>query len=176
VLDAIDTLTTEFSTAIGDGLLEAIWNLPGRVRPLTPNVPPPPPSAPLPPGTVILMSDGQSNRGTLPQDAARIAKDLQVRVYTIGVGTPEGTFLSVGGRSIWVRLDEETLRGIAETTGAAYYRTTNSGELRHVYRQLSREIGWERRPTEVTAMAAGAALLLVVAAFTTSVLVVNRVL
>ncbi len=176
VLDAIDLLTTEFATAIGDGLLEAIWNLPGRVRPLNPSTPPPAPSGPLPPGVVVLMSDGQSNRGTLPLEAARVAKDLQVKVYTIGVGTPEGTFLTVGGRSIWVRLDEETLRGIAETTGAAYYRTTNAGDLRRVYRQLSREIGWERRPTEVTAMAAGAALMFVVAAVAASMLVINRVL
>ena len=176
VLDAIDLLTTEFATAIGDGLLEAVWNLPGRVRPLSSGAPPPPPPGPLPPGVVVLMSDGQSNRGTLPLEAARIARDLQVKVYAIGVGTPEGTFLTIGGRSIWVRLDEETLRGIAETTGAAYYRTTNAGELRRVYRQLSREIGWERRPTEVTAMAAGAALAFVVAAVAASMLFVNRVL
>jgi Ca-activated chloride channel family protein len=122
------------------------------------------------------MSDGQSNRGILPLEAARIAKDLQVKVYTIGVGTPEGTFLNIGGRSIWVRLDEETLKGMAEATGGAYYRTTSVGELRRVYRQLSREIAWERRPTEVTAAAAGVALLFAVAAVAVSSLVVNRVL
>jgi Ca-activated chloride channel family protein len=176
VMDAIELLQTEFATAIGDGLLEAVWNLPGRVRPLTPGGTPPPPTAPLKPGIVVLMSDGQSNRGILPLEAARIARDLQVKVYSIGVGTPEGTFLTIGGRSIWVRLDEESLRGVAETTGAAYYRTTNVGELRRVYRQLGREIGWERRPTEVTSVAAGAALVLLVAAMATSVLAVHRLI
>ncbi|MGH2374258.1 MAG: VWA domain-containing protein [bacterium] len=176
ILDAIDLLSTEFATAIGDGLLEAIWNLPGRVRPLSPGAPPPPTSGPLPPAIVVLLSDGQSNRGTLPLEAARIAKDLQVKVYAVGIGTPEGTFLSIGGRSIWVRLDEETLRGMAETTGGAYYRTTNIGELRRVYRQLGREIGWERRPTEVTSVAAGVGLLFLVAAVTLSMLTVHRVL
>lgn len=176
ILNAIDLLTTEFATAIGDGLLEAIWSLPGRVRPLSPGSPPPPPSGPLPPGIVVLMSDGQSNRGTLPLEAARIARDLQVKTYTIGIGTPEGTFLTIGGRSIWVRLDEETLRGMAETTGGAYYRTTNIGELRRVYRQLGREVGWERRPTEVTAVAAATALVFVVAAVVASMVAVHRVL
>lgn len=176
VLDAIDLLNTEFATAIGDGLLEAVWNLPGRVRPLVPGGTPPPPVEPLTPGVVVLLSDGQSNRGTLPLEAARIARDLQVKVHTVGIGTPEGTFLSVGGRSIWVRLDEETLRGMAETTGGAYYRTASIRELRRVYRQLGREIGWERRPTEVTGVAAGVALGLAVAAVVTSMLAVHRVL
>lgn len=176
VLDAIDMLTTEFATAIGDGLLEAVYNLPGRPRPAYLGAPAPPPPSPPPPGVVVLLSDGQSNRGVLPLDAARTARDLNVKVYTIGVGTLEGTFLSVGGRSIWVRLDEETLRSMAEIGGGAYYRTTNVGELRRVYRQLGREIGWERRPTEVTAVAAAAALLLAVAAAVTSVLAVHQVL
>lgn len=176
VLDAIDLLATEFATAIGDGLLEAVYNLPGRTRPAFLGAPPPPPSGPLPPGVVVLMSDGQSNRGVLPLEAARTARELQVKVYTIGIGTPEGTFLSIGGRSIWVRLDEETLRGMAEATGGAYYRTTNVAELRRVYRQLGREVGWERRPTEVTGVAAAVALVLVVAAVAASVLDVHRVL
>jgi Ca-activated chloride channel family protein len=176
ILDAIDLLTTEFATAIGDGLLEAVYNLPGRQRPVTLGSPPQPLTPPVLPGIVVLMSDGQCNRGVLPLEAARTARDQQVKVYTIGVGTPEGTFLTIGGRSIWVRLDEETLRGMAETAGGAYYRTTNSAELRRVYRQLGREIGWERRPTEVTAVASGAALVLVVAAVVTSILSVHRVL
>lgn len=176
LLDAVDMLATEYATAIGEGLLEAVYNLPGRVRPQSLGAAPSVPPVPLAPGVVVLMSDGQSNRGTLPLEAARIARDLNVKVYTIGIGTPEGTFLTIGGRSIWVRLDEETLRGMAESTGGAYYRATNAGELRRVYRQLGREVGWERRPTEVTAVAAGLALVLVVAAVVTSMLAVHRVL
>ncbi|MDI6772878.1 MAG: VWA domain-containing protein [bacterium] len=179
--DAIDLLTPEYATAIGEGLLEAVWDLPGRVRPLAgagagalpaPLAPP----GRLPTGVVVLLSDGQSNRGTHPLEAARIARDLQVKVYTVGVGTPEGTTLTVSGRSILVRLDEETLRGMAETAGGAYHRTTNVGELRRVYRHLGRQIGWERRPTEVTALAAGTALACLIAAVVSSRLLVHRVL
>lgn len=176
VLDAIDLLTTEFATAIGDGLLEAVWALPDRVRPPDPFSTPPAPSRPLPPATVVLLSDGQSNRGTLPHDAARIARDQQVKLYTIGIGTPEGTFLTLGGRSIWVRLDEATLKEMAEIAGGSYYRTTTGAELRAVYRQLGRAIGWERKPTEVTNLAAAASAVLLVSALLLSFLTVHRVM
>lgn len=178
--DAIDLLTAEYATAIGEGLLEAIWSLPGRVRPLAGGeaLPGPQPVLPggLPSGVVVLLSDGQSNRGINPLEAARIARDLNVKVYTVGIGTPEGTVLNVAGRSILVRLDEETLRGMAETAGGEYYRTANLRELRQVYQRLGREIGWERRPTEVTALAAGAALACLLAAVVYSRLFVHRVL
>jgi Ca-activated chloride channel family protein len=175
VLDAIDILTTEFATAIGDGLLEAVWALPERVRPSDPFTAPPPPARLLPPATVVLLSDGQSNRGTLPHDAARIAREQQVKVYTIGIGTPEGTFLTLGGRSIWVRLDEETLKEMAEITGGSYSRTTSVAELRQAYRQLGRAIGWERTPTEVTNLAAAAGAAMLVGALLLSFLAVHRV-
>jgi len=175
VLDAIDILSTEFATAIGDGLLEAVWALPGRRRPAAPYTSAAPPSEPLPPGTVVLLSDGQSNRGALPHDAARIAREQQVKVYTIGVGTPEGTFLNLGGRSIWVRLDEETLKEMAEITGGSYFRTTSAAALRRAYRHLSRVIGWERQPTEVTGLAAGGAGVLLLSAVLLSFLAVRRV-
>lgn len=175
VQEAIGLLSTEFATAIGDGLLEAVWALPGRQRPLSPFGPAPRPQVPVIPGTIVLLSDGQSNRGTLPQDAARIAREQEVRTFTVGIGTPEGTFLNLGGRSIWVRLDEDTLREMAEITGGQYYHATSVLELRRVYRQLSRVIGWESRPTEVSALAAGAAALLLVASLAVSVLGVNRI-
>lgn len=175
VLDAIELLSTEFATAIGDGLLEAVWALPGRVRPSDAFSPPPPPNQPLPGATVVLLSDGQSNRGILPHDAARIAREQQVKVYTIGVGTPEGTFLNLGGRSIWVRLDEETLKEMAEIAGGSYYRTTSAAALRQAYRHLGRVIGWESKPTEVTNLTAGAAGLLLIGALLLSFLTVRRV-
>jgi len=175
VRDAIDLLSTEFATAIGDGLLEAVWALPGRARPSDPFNPPPTPGLSLPSATVVLLSDGQSNRGILPHDAARIAREQQVKVYTVGVGTPEGTFLNLGGRSIWVRLDEETLREMAEITGGSYYRTTSAAALRQAYRHLGRVIGWESRPTEVTNLTAGAAGVLLMSALLLSFLTVRRV-
>jgi Ca-activated chloride channel family protein len=175
VVQAIESLQAEFATAIGDGLLEAVWALPGRTRPTSPTAAPPAPQGKLPPGIVVLMSDGQSNRGISPADAARIARDQQVKVYTVGVGTPEGTFLNIGGRPIWVRLDEETLREVAAITDGTYFHASSANELRRVYRQLGRSIGWERRPTEVSSVAAAAAAVLLVSSVALQVLWLHRV-
>lgn len=174
VIRAIEGLVAEFATAIGDGLLEAVYALPGRTRPRELSEPPPPLQGKLPPATVILMSDGQSNRGVLPSDAARIARDQQVKVYTVGVGTPEGTFLNLGGRMIWVRLDEETLREIAAITDGSYFHASSAYELRRVYRQLGRTIGWERKPTEVTSLLSAAAAVLLVFSLALSLVWVHR--
>ncbi|MER3459706.1 MAG: hypothetical protein C4303_00370 [candidate division GAL15 bacterium] len=168
-------LEAEFATAIGDGLLEAVWALPGRVRPSSPTAPPPPPSERLPPGVVVLMSDGQSNRGISPTEAARVARDQQVKVYTVGVGTPEGTFLNIGGRPIWVRLDEETLREVAAVTDGTYFHASSTHELRRVYRNLGRTIGWDRKPTEVSSVAAASGAVLLVASLAISLLWLHRV-
>lgn len=174
VVEAIGLLTTEYATAIGDGLVEAVFALPGRQRPRDYLTPAAPPTPPVVPGTVVLLSDGQSNRGVVPQDAARIARDQQVKVYTIGIGTPEGTFLNLGGRSIWVRLDEATLREMGEISSGAYYHARSVTELRQVYRRLSRIIGWESRPTEVSALGAALAAVFLIAGLLSSVLVVHR--
>ncbi|HXX40517.1 MAG TPA: VWA domain-containing protein [bacterium] len=165
VIQAISNLDLEFATAIGDGLLEAVYALPGRTRSegvtntYNPYAPPPGPALTpdeidrLPPATVVLMSDGQSNRGVPPEQAAVVAKEFKVKVYTIGLGAPEGTFLELGGHSIFVRLDEETLKEIAQVTGGTYQRVTTARDLSRVYTHLGRVIGWERRPTEVSGLA-----------------------
>lgn len=173
VIQAVNNLTLEFATAIGDGLLEAIYALPGRVRPEgapgsgLPPLGPPPAGDRLTPATVVLLSDGQSNRGTPPEDAAVVARQQRVKVYTVGLGSPEGTFLELGGRSIFVRLDEETLKGIAQVTGGTYQRVSSTGELSRVYTRLGRSIGWERKPTEIS----GLTSVLVAGLFVTTVAV-----
>lgn len=174
VIQAVSSLTLEFATAIGDGLLEAIYALPGRARPenspgsgLPPSLGPPPAGDRLPPATVVLLSDGQSNRGTPPEDAAVVARQQRIKVYTVGLGSPEGTFLELGGRSIFVRLDEETLKEIAQVTGGTYQRVSSTSELSRVYTRLGRSIGWERKPTEIS----GLTSVLVAGLFVTTVAV-----
>jgi len=80
---------------------------------------------------VILLTDGESNAGTLePAEAAEAAAALGVKVYTIGVGSEGGRRRSRSG------LDEATLRSIAELTDARYFRATDEDTLRLVYETI----------------------------------------
>lgn len=95
---------------------------------------------------VVLLTDGQSNAGEYsPLEAAQLARDLGVRVYTIGVGASRSALGQLFGSS-GDGLDERTLTAIAETTGGAYFRATSVQGLRRVYETIDE---LERSPAEV---------------------------
>lgn len=93
---------------------------------------------------VILLTDGQNNRGELsPETAAEVAKAMNVRVYTIGVGAyGEAPFVidhPFAGRQrhmVPVDIDETMLNKVAETTGGRYFRATNNQALRDIYDEI----------------------------------------
>jgi Ca-activated chloride channel homolog len=152
VLDAIDAISVRHWTAIGDGLVEALAALPGRIRPLPDGTVPPLPPGPRIPAAVVLLSDGQNNRGLDPLEAAEIARREDVIVYTIGIGRRPGE--SAQGWVIGGPVDEETLAEIARHTGGQYFHPSTAEEFRAIYRHLARRVGWKTTPVEVTALAA----------------------
>ena len=79
------------------------------------------------------MSDGRRTTGPDPLDAARMAADHGVRVFTVGFGTAEGGTIGFEGMSAYVRLDEETLKSIAEITQGEYFYAGSAADLRKVY-------------------------------------------
>jgi Ca-activated chloride channel family protein len=122
---------------------------------------------PVPPGSyasavIILLTDGQRTTGPDSIMAAKMAADRGVRVYTVGVGTPEGKIIGFEGWSMRVRLDEETLKEIAKITHAEYFYAGNAVDLNKVYETLNARLVLERKKTEVTALFAGLAALLAV--------------
>ena len=70
---------------------------------------------------IIMLTDGQRTTGVDPLEAAKMAADRGVRVYTVGIGTVDGETIGFEGWSMRVRLDEETLKAIATKTSAEYY-------------------------------------------------------
>ncbi|HRH68934.1 MAG TPA: VWA domain-containing protein [Flavobacteriales bacterium] len=96
---------------------------------------------------VILLTDGVNNAGTVqPNDAAQIAEQLGIRVYTIGVGT-KGKALSPVARYptgqyrydyVDVEIDEATMRNIADRTGGKYFRATDERKLKEIYNEIDR--------------------------------------
>lgn len=94
---------------------------------------------------VILMTDGQNNAGKVPPlTAAEAAQALNVKVYTIGVGTRGKApmpFIQNGyrvTRMVDVNIDEDTLKQIADRTGGAYFRATDTERLRQIYDHIDR--------------------------------------
>ncbi len=177
VLTAIDRLYPQRGTAIGSGLQAALLALlqaqgiatdasASQSRgsfnsPLTGADPTP---TPLPrgvftPGIVVLLTDGENNLGPDPADVAETLADRGVRVYTVGLGSPQGTTLRIAGRSIHVGLDEPTLKHIAEATGGAYYNAVTEGDLKAVYQNLGTRLVFKDEKTEFTAGFTGIAAL-----------------
>jgi Ca-activated chloride channel family protein len=119
--------------------------------------------APVAPGSytsaaIILLTDGQTNTGPDPLDAAEQAANRGVRVFTVGIGTTRGDIVGAEGRSFRVALDEVTLKKIAQNTAASYYKATDEGELMRIYQALSVRLVMGRDTMEITAIFAGIAL------------------
>lgn len=111
-------------------------------------------------GAVILLTDGRRTMGPDSVEAARMAADRGVRIYTVGFGTPQGAAVDFDGRSIHMRFDEETLRAIAAITKAEYFHAATQAELTKIYRGLNARFVFETRDMEVSALFTAAAALL----------------
>ena len=125
---------------------------------------------------IILLSDGQTTTGPNPIEAARMASERGVRVYTVGIGTANGEILGSEGWSMRVRLDEESLKQIAAITHGEYFYASNAADLKKVYESLNTRIALETRQTEITALLAAAAALVALLSAFLSVLWFNRIL
>ena len=91
---------------------------------------------------MVLLTDGANNAGTMePLKAARLAKDLGIRIYTIGVGAgPQEVDTAFGRQIVDLSrdLDEGTLKQIAEETGGQYFRARDVAGLSRIYAEIDR--------------------------------------
>jgi Ca-activated chloride channel family protein len=170
VLDAVSRLRPQRGTNIGGGLQAALEALLDPVDtaeslPAAPgSTPTPSTGQQKPAASIVLLSDGQSTTGPQPLEIAEEAAAEGVRVYTIGIGTPEGTVVRILGRNQFTRLDEGTLQAIADETGGKYYNAQDESDLREIYDELARERQFEDEETEITFIFAAVALLISIVA------------
>ncbi len=183
---AINRLVPQRRTAIGSGILtslDAIFEEPDA-KPVSPRDPlalsetrpEPPPLAPgtYAPAVIILLSDGVSNTGPPPLDIVDQASSRGVRVFTVGVGSPDGTILRADGYSVRVRLDEETLKSIAEKTDGSYFKAESETDLSNIYGDLGTKLVFKPEQTELTAYFTAFAGVLLLIAGTLSLLWFHR--
>ena len=184
VVAAIDRFQLQRGTATGSGIILSLAtlfpeqnieiqhvtgqrNFPAKEigkDPAEPTFTPVPPGS-YPSAAVIMLTDGQRTTGPDPMDAAKMAAERGIRVYTVGIGTTDGETIGFEGWSMRVRLDEETLKSVAAMTHGEYYYAGTAEDLKGVYEKLSSRIVVERKETEISALfAALGALLSIVAA------------
>jgi Ca-activated chloride channel family protein len=140
----------------------------------------PKPFTPVAPGTydsaaIILLSDGRRTTGVDTLQAAKMAADRGVRVYVVGLGTPDGHLAEGEGMAIYLQLDEPTLREVARMTGGEYHHAGTAEDLRSVYQTLGSRLQIQTRETELTGLLAMAAAILIGAGSALSVLWFGRV-
>jgi Ca-activated chloride channel family protein len=198
ILAAIERFQLQRGTAVGSGILVALkmvfpdvefdlrsFNPRGsaaRSAPLDPSrTPDKTAPKPVPPGSytsaaIIVLTDGQTTTGPDPIEAARMAADRGVRVYTVGIGTQAGEIIGGEGWSFHVRLDEEALKTIANLTRADYFYAGNATDLQKIYQNLNARIFFEQKETEITALFAATGAALVFLAALLSLLWFNRIL
>lgn len=123
-------------TAIGEAIVNAVFKLSGDTREKRDKV-------------VILLSDGENNAGMDPLEAARVAKEKAIRIYTIGVGSLEGAPIPMfqHGRKVFARnhdgslyipkIDEQLLKDVAFLTGGLYFRATDNTALEEIYKTIA---------------------------------------
>lgn len=197
---AVESLTVGRRTAIGSGILtaiDAIAEIDKNVAPSVTDASPGPEPAPVPQGAyvpdiVVLLTDGVSNAGPEPLDAAQQAVDRGVRIYTIGYGTDNGSVPFGGGfggggggggggfgggfggggfgggrgGGFRVGIDEPTLKQIAAVTGGSYYTATSADELNTVFQSLPTYLITKHETTEISVFfAAIGAVLALLAVF-----------
>jgi len=140
-----------------------------------------PPVKPVAPGSytsaaIILLSDGQRTTGPDSIEAARLAADRGVRIFTVGFGTQSGETIGFEGWSMRVRLDEETLKTIANLTRGEYFYAGTAADLKKVYQVLNSKFLLEKKPMEISSLFAGAAALIAVTSALLSLLWFHRIL
>jgi Ca-activated chloride channel family protein len=180
VLAAIERLTPQGGTALGRGIVSSISAIAGK--PISVD------------GTgqdstaggndlgyygssaVVLLSDGENTTDPDPLVLAHLASIAGVRIYPIGLGSPQGTVLEVNGFQISTRLDEATLKQIADTTDGAYYAASDAAALSRIYRDI--DLSWTTRTErrEITSWFAAAAAVLLLLGAGVSIVRSGRVL
>jgi len=193
---AIDAFQMQYGTAVGNAIVVCLSELfpdhgidvgemtfgdKPRGRSIDDSMKPPrkqvPPVAPgsYKSAAIILLTDGRRTTGVDTLEAAKMAADRGVRIYVVGLGTVNGTASWGEGMSIYLQLDEPTMREVARMTGGEYHYAGTAEDLRSVYENLGSRLQVQARETELTGLLALISAMLTLAAAGLSVLWFGRI-
>ena len=167
ILAAIDRLAPQRGTSLGSGILSslnAIAQSRGEDPETSDSLTPVPTPTPLPYGTyipaaIVMLTDGENTTNPDPIEAAMTAAGRGVRVYAIGVGSPEGTTLTVNDFTVFTQLNEPMLQQIASLTDGTYFNAQSEDDLREIYQNLTVQVVIKPEKTEITSIFSGISIL-----------------
>jgi Ca-activated chloride channel family protein len=168
ILASIDRLSPQRGTSVGSGILaslDAIALHRGEIPVTGDSLTPAPTPTPVPLGTfipaaIVLLTDGENTTSPDPLEAALLAARQGVRVYTIGVGSPTGTTLTVNDFTVFTQLNEPVLQQIASISDGAYFNAQSQEDLREIYDNLDVQVIIKPEKTEITSIFTGFSILL----------------
>jgi Ca-activated chloride channel family protein len=123
---------------------------------------------------IVMLTDGENNEDPDPLTAAQVAADRGVRIYTVGIGSPEGANLEVDGFTIHTQLNEELLTQISQITGANYYNAGSEQDLANVYDNIAAQLVIKPEKMEITAILTGVGFLVLLIGGLFSLFWLNR--
>jgi Ca-activated chloride channel homolog len=184
ILASINRLVPQRGTSLAYGILISLNTIasdgaqsPAQLSDITPEptaTPTPVPRGTYEPVVIILLTDGENNAPPDPLEAAQLAADRGVRVYTVGIGSSTGATLNIEGFNVLTQLNEETLIQIAQITGGAYFNAETEQDLQAIYENIDPQLVVKPRKMEITSILAGASILVLVLGGTFSLLWFSR--
>lgn len=179
VVRAIDRLSSEGGTSLGQALVTALGAIAGKpvtidLQALASD------SAEVDIGyfgsaSVVLFSDGEETSEPDPVAVAEVASVAGVRVHTIGVGTPAGAVVQVDGFNVATALDSELLEEVASVTDGSYNEAGDAAGLAEISETIDLRFKLVSERTEVSGLFAGAGAVLLVLGALLSILWFGRV-
>jgi Ca-activated chloride channel family protein len=167
VLEAIDRLSPNGPTSLGQGIFTALNAIAGEPLAIDPEalgdpaaLDDPAPAVDIgrfPSAVVLLLTDGENTSSPDPLVVAQVAADAGVRIYPVGIGSADGAVLEIDGYSILTQLNEPILEEIAALTNGAYYHAPDAETLQEIYETVDLQLTLRGEFVEVTSILAGIA-------------------
>jgi len=166
--ETIDRFKPQSGTSLSQGILLALNTSLGDPDPDSNNSE----GSPLPepvlkgvyaPVVIVLLTDGENTEAPDPLEAAQVAIEQGVRIYTVGIGSRAGATLEIDGFNVYTQLNEDLLKQIAEMTEGEYFNADNNDDLQKVYENLDLQFVVKPEKMEITSLLAGLSFLVLLA-------------
>ncbi|MDQ4078930.1 MAG: VWA domain-containing protein [Chloroflexota bacterium] len=179
VVAAIDRLSPQGGTSLGHGIFTSLnaiagerlaleeGTLEGNVQSLDIGY--------FGSAVIVLLSDGENTAQPDPLDVAQLSAEAGVRIFPIGIGSPEGAVIEIDGFSVATALDEALLQEVASLTNGTYFYAEDEADLQEIYDTIDLQLTIKGDKMEITSIIAGISLLLLLMGSALSMLWFGRV-